>query len=149
MVFTKWTLVLKVQLCSTLRVQSSEHLDEDILQDCRAWVGTHADVEMMKTVTLCGQVTIIAHVNTSDVVIYVLPSSGLSSRLMRMRNGLRSCMRTLSSSPPRALPCKIPTIACKHTETSTRIHYCKHHRPLFSGAISAQRREHNFITLFV
>lgn len=40
-----------------------------------------------------------------------IPSSGLSSKLMRIRKGLRSCMRMVSSSPPRALPCRIPTIA--------------------------------------
>lgn len=50
-VFTERTLVLKVQLCPTLRVQSPEHLDEDILQDGGAWVWTHADVRMTETVT--------------------------------------------------------------------------------------------------
>lgn len=40
---------------------------------------------------------------------------------MRMRNGLRSCMRMLSSSPPRALPCKIPTIAWTHRHTHTHL----------------------------
>lgn len=59
---------------------------------------------------------------------------------MRMRNGLRSCMRTLSSSPPRALPCRIPTIACKrrkHTHASITVNVTGR---CFSGAISAQRK---------
>lgn len=116
LIFTKRTLVLKVQLCTTLRVQSSEHLDEDILQDCRTCADTHRcggdenggavwQVITWQTKSVC----MLTHIHA----IFALPSSGLSSRLMRMRNGLRSCMRTLSSSPPRALPCKIPTIACK------------------------------------
>lgn len=44
-----------------------------------------------------------------------VPSSGLSSKLIKIRKGFRSCISVLSSPCP--LTCKIPTIAYKkHTQ---------------------------------
>lgn len=40
-----------------------------------------------------------------------LPSSGLSSKLIRIRKGFKSCINVLSSPCP--LTCNIPTIAYK------------------------------------
>ena len=41
----------------------------------------------------------------------VLPSSGLSSKLIKIRKGFRSCVKVLSS--PNPFTCKMPTIALK------------------------------------
>lgn len=41
----------------------------------------------------------------------ILPSSGLSNKLIKIRKGFRSCMRVLSS--PNPFTCKIPTMALK------------------------------------
>lgn len=42
---------------------------------------------------------------------HILPSSGLSNKLIKIRKGFRSCMRVLSS--PNPFTCKIPTMAFK------------------------------------
>lgn len=43
MIFAEGTLVLEVQLCSALCVQSSKHLDQNVFQDSRPLDDTQAE----------------------------------------------------------------------------------------------------------
>lgn len=89
----------------------------------------------------------------------ILPSSGLSNKLIKIRKGFRSCMRVLSS--PNPFTCKIPTMAFKrekHTsdlETSNIVNTvfnCTHLKRSFTcvlfwlvSVFCAREKAHCFI----